>query len=80
MLGVVAGDFVLVGDDDHEVAVHVIERLLGGGGELVTIVAGDGGQELAAGVAAYVEATHPAVDVTLHEGGQDRYPLLVSVE
>ncbi|QIK77003.1 DAK2 domain-containing protein [Nocardioides piscis] len=80
VLGVVAGDFVLVGDDDHEVAVHVVERLLGGGGELVTIVAGDGGHDLATGVAAYVEATHPAVDVTVHEGGQDRYPLLVSVE
>ena len=30
--------------------------------------------------AAYVEEHHPAVDVVVYEGGQDRYPLLVGVE
>ena len=43
VLGVIAGDFAIVGQDAHTVAVDVIERLLGGGGELVTIVAGAGG-------------------------------------
>lgn len=80
LLGVIAGDFAIVGHDAHTVAVDVIERLLGGGGELVTIVAGAGGEELAAGVAAYVESEHPAVDVMVYDGGQARYPLLVSVE
>lgn len=80
VLGVIAGDFAVVGQDAHTVAVDVIERLLGGGGELVTIVAGSGGEEVAASAAAYVEATHPAVDVTVYDGGQERYPLLVSVE
>ena len=37
-LGVIAGDFAVVGSDLDEVAVDVLERLLGGGGELVTIV------------------------------------------
>ena len=80
VLGVIAGDFAVVGSDLEEVAADVLERLLAGGGELVTIVSGEGGVELAARVAARVEERHPHVDVAVHEGGQPRYPLLVSVE
>ena len=40
VLGVIAGDFAVVGDDLFDVAADVLDRLLGGGGELVTIVAG----------------------------------------
>lgn len=79
-LGVVAGDFAVVGSDLEVVATDVLERLLAGGGELVTIVAGEGGSGLAERVAADVEERHPTVDVAVHEGGQPRYPLLVSVE
>lgn len=80
VLGVIAGDFAVVGADLHAVAVDVVERLLGGGGELVTIVAGEGGAEVAARAAAYVETAHPHVDVVVHHGGQERYPVLVGVE
>lgn len=79
-LGVVAGDFAVVGDDLQVVATEVLERLLAGGGELVTIVAGEDGGALAAALAAHVEERHPHVDVAVHDGGQPRYPLLVSVE
>ena len=79
-LGVIAGDFAVVGTDLEEVATDVLERLLAGGGELVTIVSGEDGQELAHRVAAHVEELHPHVDVAVHDGGQPRYPLLVSVE
>lgn len=79
-LGVIAGDFAVVGADLEEVATDVLERLLAGGGELVTIVSGEDGEELAQRVAAHVEEHHPHVDVAVHEGGQPRYPLLVSVE
>ena len=81
VLGVVAGDFAVVGDDLDVVAADVLDRLLGGGGELVTLVSGaedlDG---LAARTAAYVEEKHPHVDVVVYDGGQERYPLLMSVE
>lgn len=81
VLGVVAGDFAVIGSDLYAVATDVLDRLLGGGGELVTIVAGaedvDG---LAARTAAYVEEHHPHVDVVVYDGGQERYPLLMSVE
>lgn len=80
VLGVIAGDFAVVGDDLDAVAADVVERLLGGGGELVTIVAGEGGADVAARAAAYVETHHPHVDVAVHDGGQERYPVLVSVE
>ena len=47
----------------------------------MTIVAGaDGAAELAARCAAVVEERHPHVDVVVYDGGQERYPLLMSVE
>jgi DAK2 domain fusion protein YloV len=80
VLGVVEGDFVVVGDDLAAVATDVVERLLGGGGELVTLVAGQDGTDLAERTAAYLARTRPMVDVVVYDGGQDRYPLLIGVE
>jgi dihydroxyacetone kinase-like predicted kinase len=80
VLGVIEGDFVLIGSDLFDVASGVLERLLGGGGELVTLVAGAGAGELAERVAAQLYDAHPTVDVVVYEGGQERYPLLVGVE
>ena len=80
VLGAVEGDFVVVGEDQFTVAVEVIERLLGGGGELVTVVAGEGGGELARRCAAHLAHSHPGVDVAVHDGGQQRYPVLFGVE
>jgi DAK2 domain fusion protein YloV len=80
VLGVVEGDFVVVGDDLATVATDVVERLLGGGGELVTLVAGQDGTDLAERTAAYLARTRPMVDVVVYDGGQDRYPLLIGVE
>jgi DAK2 domain fusion protein YloV len=80
VLGAVEGDFVVVGQDLRTVAGDVLERLLGGGGELVTVVAGADGEELARQVAAYLASEHPTVDVVVYDGGQERYPLLLGVE
>ena len=80
ILGVIAGDFAVVGSDLDTVAADVLERLLAGGGELVTIVGGEGSDELARRTAAGVEERHPHVDVMVYDGGQQRYPLLMSVE
>ena len=79
-LGVVQGDFALVGSDLFEVATGVLERLLGGGGELVTLVAGEESGDLAQACEHWVEHTHPGVDVVVYQGGQERYPLLLAVE
>ncbi len=80
VLGAVEGDFVVVGDDLFTVATEVLELLLGGGGEMVTLVAGAGGGPLADRCAAHLAASRPTVDVVVYDGGQDRYPLLVGVE
>ncbi len=79
-LGVIAGDFAVVGQDLAEVAVDVLDRLLAAGGELVTLVRGQDGAALADHATGWVEEHHPHVDVVVYDGGQERYPLLMSVE
>jgi dihydroxyacetone kinase-like predicted kinase len=82
VLGAIGGDFVVVGHDLIEVAEDVLGRLLGGGGELVTLVSGadDPAGALAQTCSAWVEEEHPTVDVVVYDGGQERYPLLIAVE
>ena len=80
VLGAIEGDYVLVGDDLYDVGAGVLERMLGGGGELVTLVAGAHAQDLAERCAAYVRASHPTVDVVVYDGEQQGHPLLVGVE
>ena len=58
-LGLVHGDFAIVGEDLYEVATGVLERLLGGGGELVTIVAGAEAGDLAQACEHWVGQTPP---------------------
>jgi dihydroxyacetone kinase-like predicted kinase len=79
-LGVIEGDFAVVGEDLFVVATEVLERLLGGGGELVTVVAGADGKELAERCAGHLATQHPTVDVVVYDGGQERYPVLLGVE
>ncbi len=80
VLGVIEGDFAVVGGDLFAVAVDIIDRLVGGGGELVTLVAGQDAGDLAERCGDYVESAHPTVDAVVYDGGQERYPLLVAVE
>jgi uncharacterized protein len=80
VLGVIEGDFALVGHDLADVATRILERMLGAGGELVTLVAGPGSGGLAQHCQEYVADRHAHVDVVVYDGGQDRYPLLMSVE
>ncbi len=80
VLGEVEGDFTVVGRELEPVALEVLDRLLGGGGELVTIVAGAGATELARRCEEHVRSHHPAVEVVGYDGGQERYLLLFGVE
>jgi hypothetical protein len=81
VLGVVGGDIVVVGDELLEVARDVMRRLLSSGGELVTIVAGeDAPHGLADDLARWVEGEHRDAEVSLIDGGQPHYPLLLGVE
>jgi dihydroxyacetone kinase-like predicted kinase len=80
-LGVVEGDFVAVGDDLVAVAVDVVDRLVGGGGEMVTLVSGvESDPQLVRAVVRHLREHRPEVDTVVYDGGQERYPLLISVE
>ncbi|TDD95603.1 DAK2 domain-containing protein [Jiangella asiatica] len=81
VLGVVEGDFAVIGADLLGVATDVVGRMLSAGGELVTVVTGDGATlGLADGVALAVRRAHPEADTVVYHGGQARYPLLLGVE
>jgi uncharacterized protein len=81
VLGVVGGDIVIIGDDLLAVARDVLGRLLSSGGELVTIVAGeDAPHGLADDLARWVEGEHRDAEVSLIDGGQPHYPLMLGVE
>ncbi|GAA2159670.1 DAK2 domain-containing protein [Pedococcus bigeumensis] len=81
VLGAVAGDVVIVGSDLEEVAVEVVARLLSSGGELVTVIGGaDAPEGLAEGLGARIERGHRDVEVSVIDGGQPHYPLLLGVE
>ena len=81
ILGVVEGDFVVIGTDLPAVAVDVVQRMLSAGGELVTLVTGaDADATLADAVVAALRRSHPEVDTVVYDGGQPRYALLMGVE
>lgn len=81
VLGVVGGDIVVVGSDLREVAQEVVRRLLSSGGELVTIVSGqDAPEGLADDLARWLAGERREVEVSLIDGGQPHYHLLLGVE
>jgi DAK2 domain fusion protein YloV len=81
VLGAVGGDVVVVGADLGVVAAEVAARLFADGGELLTLISGVGsGPELAVAVARSARDDHPDVEVSIIDGGQTTYPLLLGVE
>jgi dihydroxyacetone kinase-like predicted kinase len=81
VLGLIEGDVVLIGSDVEQAARDLVDRMLTGGGELVTVVVGgDADEGLGDRLTSYVEKTHPVVEVVAYEGGQPHYPVLLGVE
>ncbi|MEV8513013.1 DAK2 domain-containing protein [Dactylosporangium sp. NPDC051484] len=81
ILAIVDGEVNLIGQDLSQTACRLLDRMLAGGGELVTLVAGrDAPEGLTAALTAHVEGSWPFVEVQCYEGGQPHYPLLVGVE
>jgi DAK2 domain fusion protein YloV len=81
VLGILDGDFAIIGDAIDAVACAVVDRMLGSGGELVTLVTGaDAADGLAGAVVEHLHRTRPEVDALVDDGGQPRYPLLIGVE
>lgn len=81
VLGAVEGDLVEVGSEVEEVAWRVVERLLAGGGELLTLVMGAAAPaDLAVELTRRVHDGAPGVEVQVIDGGQPRYLVLVGLE
>ena len=81
VLGLVEGDVNVIGQDLGETCRLLLNRLLGGGGEVVTLVWGaTAPDELSAALAAHLAREWPLVEVRVLHGGQPDYPLLVGVE
>jgi hypothetical protein len=78
-LGLVDGEPVTVGIALVPVAREVVERLLDGKAEVLTILLGDEVED-ADELAASLRTAHPDLEVEVHEGGQPHYPLLFGAE
>ncbi|MFJ8685333.1 DAK2 domain-containing protein [Micromonospora wenchangensis] len=81
VLALVEGEVHLIGSDLVDTCAAVVDRMLGGGGELVTLLTGaDAPAGLAEAVREHVARRWPFVEVQAYPGGQPHYPLLVGVE
>jgi dihydroxyacetone kinase-like predicted kinase len=78
-LGLVDGEPVTAGPMLEPVARDVVERLLDGAADVLTVLLGEdaeGADELVEAV----RTAHPGLEVEVHAGGQPHYPLLFSAE
>lgn len=81
ILGIVDGDIVIVGSDQETVGVEVVHRLVGSGGELLTIVTGaDAPEGLTAAIVRAAQEEALGLEVTHIHGGQALYSVLLGVE
>ncbi|MGN9838988.1 DAK2 domain-containing protein [Nonomuraea sp. H19] len=81
VLGLIEGDVAVIGEALERVAVMIVDRMVAGGGELVTLVTGaEAPVRLAAHVEEHLTRTRPDVDLVVYEGEQGGYPLLIGVE
>lgn len=81
VLGVVNGDFAIVGSAASEVALEVLHRLDLATAEIVTLVTG---RDLPEGVTdeltERLRLDAPHVDVEVIDGDQETYPMFLAVE
>lgn len=81
VLGIIDGDIAVIGHDLADTGRTVLDRMLAGGGELVTLVTG---AQLAPATAdslvGAMRVGRPEVDAVVYSGGQSVYPLLIGVE
>lgn len=81
VIALIDGEVALIGSDLGTVCRDLLDRMLSGGGELVTMLTGaDAPDGLAEGLTQHLEQRWKFVEAQSHEGGQPHYPLLVGVE
>ena len=78
-LGLADGEAVASGQSFDTVAEAVVERLLDGGREILTLLTGADEPHLGT-LVDEIGARHPEIEIEIHAGGQPHYPLLLSAE
>lgn len=80
-LGLVGQDVVVIDRNVHAAGQTLLDRMLGLGGELVTLLVGAAAPEgLAGGLTAHIDAAFPGVEVTVYTGGQHADLMQIGVE
>lgn len=81
VLGLIDGDVAVIGSGIAQTGAEVLSRMLAAGGELVTLVLGEGVEpDLADRLVAHARRRRPEVDTVVFAGGQESAPLLIGVE
>jgi DAK2 domain fusion protein YloV len=81
ILALVEGEVNLIGTELVPTCRALIDRMLGGGGELVTLITGaDAPPDLGATLRSFMVERWPFVEVQVLAGGPPRFPLVVGVE
>ena len=78
-LGLVEGEAIATGATLEPVARNVLERLVDGGADVLTVLLGADAQPFD-DLREELESAHPELEIEVHEGGQPHYPLLFSAE
>lgn len=81
VLGLVDGEVVLIAPTVPVGALWLASRMLTAGGELVTVLLGEGADDaLAHGLVAELRRLHPEVDVVVHRGARPGHRIELGVE
>ena len=81
VLGLIDGEVVLIAPDLSVGALWLASRMLTTGGELVTVLLGDGvADAIGEGLVGQLRREHPEVDVVVHRGARPGHPLELGVE
>ncbi|MET0494301.1 MAG: DAK2 domain-containing protein [Actinoplanes sp.] len=81
LLGLVDGEVHVIGADLEQICRRLLDRMLGGGGDLVTLVLGaDAPDSLEEHLRGHLAQAWPFAELHCYAGGQPRYHLLVGVE
>ena len=81
-IGLVRGDGVVaIGSTMVLAATQLLDQLLSGNGELLTVITGNlATARSTEEIIAYMADKHPGIEVEVHPGGQPLYPFLFGVE
>jgi len=81
VLGLIDGEVVELGSQVADVALGVVDRLLGVGGELMTVLVGaDAPGGVGELLAAHVRERSPFIEVAVYAGGRPELPVVIGLE